>query len=200
MGRRDEDIEEDVPRRRRSRDDNFEDRPPRSRSRERYDDDDDRPRRRRRDDEEDDDRPRRRHRDDEDDDDRPRRTKSKKGLIIGLIAGGAGLIVVVVVVILVLVLSGGGLKTQIVGKWREENGTGTYEFAADEVFRYTRRGINFTSRYRVIDNTTVEVPVPAGVGAGRLERVHVEINGDVLTANSLEHPERRPLRLRRVHE
>jgi hypothetical protein len=61
------------------------------------------------------DRPRRQRRDDEDRDfdDLPRRRRSRssganKGLIIGLVAGGVGLVVVGIIVVLLIVLLGGG--------------------------------------------------------------------------------------------
>jgi hypothetical protein len=60
----------------------------------------------------DEDRPRRRRaEDDDEDEDRPRRrraARSNKGLIIGLVAGGAGLLVLLVVVVLLVVLLGSG--------------------------------------------------------------------------------------------
>jgi hypothetical protein len=79
-------------------------------------DDDLRPPRRR--DGDDYDRPRRRRRDDdlEDDYDRPRRRRSRgssTGLIIGLVAGGVGLVVVVGVVVLLIVLLGGAGSTTL---------------------------------------------------------------------------------------
>jgi hypothetical protein len=146
-------------------------------------DDVDRPRRRSRHDKDREDRQRRGHGRPGDDDDRPhRRRQSNKGLIIGLICGGAGLVVALVVV-LVLVLSGGGAGSpgrspaagaQIIGKWTNSL-HGTFDFQANGVLVVGGFAFDYT-----ISGDIIDMSFPLFGGRDR-ERLKIEIQGDEMT-------------------
>jgi hypothetical protein len=113
---------------------------------------------------------------DEEDDDyrprgkRPKEEKSSRGLMLGLILGGAAFVLIGVGVVLVLVLSGGGggggsagqTQDLIVGKWESPHRPVPIKFT------FTRDGDltqdfgfkSWTRKYKVIDNSTVEIGPP----------------------------------------
>jgi hypothetical protein len=223
--RDEDDLDEDRPRRRSRTDDDTEDNRPRRRrdrdDKHRNDEeeaDDDRPRRSRQDDE-DDDRPRRRRdEDNDDDDDFPRRPGKKsrkkgKGLMIGLIAGGVGLLIALTVV-LILVLGGGGggtINSPLVGVWEADlpGGMGMKEsldFRANGDFIHTVPMFRFEKKWSPVNATQIEVETKNPFGDMKMEfggmkidvnqqmqnalkeRWGYSINNDILTINAMGMP------------
>ncbi len=76
----------------------------------------------------------------------PVRPKSRKGLIIGLSAGGAAL-AVFLILLFIVILPGGG-KSELVGTWYEQTGYGgSIEFKADGTYDYNAMGFPISGKY-----------------------------------------------------
>lgn len=102
----------------------------------------------------------------------PQQSSGRKGLIIGLSLGGAGLFVLLIVVLVLVLRGGSSTESRLLGQWGVVEGAGidsripvTLTFRADGIL-ILEKGRNWgneqTGRYRIVDGETIEIDFGGG--------------------------------------